>query len=91
MHFPVYRIFRRKLKPQPGRSRPTEPELLTNWPAEVECEDRRRRNRVILDRMAAREDRERRSALGFWRFWWRRLADYRRRSGQTGALEQKRR
>jgi len=90
MHFLVYRIFRRKLKPQPGGPRPTEPELLRDWPAEVECEDRRRR-RAILDRMATREDRERRSALGFWRFWWRRLADYWRRSGQTGALERKRR
>jgi len=52
-----------------------EPERLGDWREEVELEDRRRRNIAMLQRMAEREARERRSTLGFWRYWWRRLLE----------------
>ena len=52
-----------------------EPERLGDWSGEVELEARRRRNMTKLNRMAEREARERRSTLGFWRYWWRRLLE----------------
>jgi len=55
-----------------------EPELLRDWPKEVEREERRQRNIAMLNRMTATADRERHAAMGFWRYWWDRFSPWAR-------------
>ncbi|MFI5351357.1 MAG: hypothetical protein ACHQZS_00195 [Candidatus Binatales bacterium] len=64
----LYRILRQEPKPELSESRAGAPVLLRDWPKHVEQESRRRRNIAILNRMTAREARERRAVLGFWRY-----------------------
>lgn len=65
MRLRLYQISQCRREPGSSAPRAGEPEALSNWPKEVQVEGRRRRNIAIALRMAAREDRERRAAMGF--------------------------
>ena len=61
----LYQFFSRGRQPAPSALCASEPERLKDWRAEVEFEERRRWNIAIANRIAEREEREYRTALGF--------------------------
>jgi len=75
MNVRLYRFLHSLSRRRRGALHANEPERLGDWSEELELEERRRRNIASLMSMAAREERERRSTLGFWRYWWRRLLE----------------
>jgi len=69
MRSTIWQFFSHWRKPAPSALRATEPELLPDWPNEVEREERRRRNIAALNHMAEREDREQTAAMPWWKRW----------------------